>query len=200
MDETFKPIDIKWVADGVRVVRLDAEAELPEKNDATDVGYDLTLMARTDNRVEDNVGDVNMFRTGLCIKPPLGHHVEIIARSSLHKTGYMLANAVGVIDPNYRGEVLVALYKFREGQDLVLPFRAVQLVVRPTVYARILNVSGLDDTKRGSGGFGSTGTLPFKKATPTYYAPEPDTDENGYKQKPKKRIGGNQRDVPSNLV
>ena len=109
-------------------------------------------------RVEDETGHVNMFKTGLQLEPPQGFYFEMMARSSLHKAGYMLATGTSIIDPGYRGELLVPLYKFRDGDDIELPMRAVQLVVKKAekVLPYIVNAP-LDGSSRGEGGFGSTG-------------------------------------------
>ena len=70
----------------------------------------------------------------------------------------MLANAVGVIDRAYVGEVLVPLVEFDPAApDLPLPARVVQLIPRPIVTGEVVEVAQLEDTARGSGGFGSTG-------------------------------------------
>ena len=118
-----------------------------------DVGMDMTLIG-----VRAWEGEVTVYRTGWTAQPPEGYHLELHARSSLHKKGYMLANSVGIIDPGYRGELLVALYKFDKSKpDLVTPCRAVQLVQRRTISPRFHVVDHLTTTVRGSGGFGSSG-------------------------------------------
>ena len=140
------------------VHRLVGNAELPFKEHDDDIGWDLTLIGRQDNNTEDTTNEVNMYRTGLTVHPPKGYHVEIVARSSLHKSGYMLANSVGIIDPGYTGEIFVPLYKFREGEDLQLPTRAVQMILRKSNNAHIAESANTGPvTSRGAGGFGSTG-------------------------------------------
>ena len=144
--------------DYFKVHKLSQRAENPYREHKNDIGWDVTLIARTDNRVEDETGHVNMFKTGLQLEPPQGFYFEMMARSSLHKAGYMLATGTSIIDPGYRGELLVPLYKFRDGDDIELPMRAVQLVVKKAekVLPYIVNAP-LDGSSRGEGGFGSTG-------------------------------------------
>ena len=159
----------------IKVHKTKPSAEDPKKEHPSDIGWDLHLIERTDERAEDTVGALNKFSTGLRIEPPPGYYVEIVARSSLQNYGYMLGNGVGIIDPDYRGEVIVSLYKFREGDDLGLPLRAVQMILRKVEPAYLSLVTSLGRTDRGAGGFGSTG----------YYAPSGmngggDRDEGGY--------------------
>ncbi len=134
-------------------------AQVPNKTNDQDIGFDLQLVERCDGRTEDLVGDVTMFNSGIVIKPPEGWYFEIHARSSLHKHGYMLANGVGIIDPEYRGNIFVPLLKFRDGDDIKVPIRAVQLVPRRAEYLYVGQTDeqiSEEDTPRGRGGFGST--------------------------------------------
>lgn len=137
------------------VERLYEDSVMPTKTRALDVGYDVALI-RT---VATHGSDFVLFGTGLKVKPPDGFYIEIIARSSLFKSGWGLANSVGVIDPTYRGELLVALVKLtQEARDLQLPCVCVQLVLREQFLTYVKEVDRLDPTPRGSGGFGSTGS------------------------------------------
>jgi deoxyuridine 5'-triphosphate nucleotidohydrolase len=136
-----------------RWARIDPAAVPPRKEHASDCGFDLTLV-----RVASLRGQVTFFGTGVQIEPPFGWYFDLVARSSISKSGYLLANGIGVIDRAYRGELLVPLVKIDPAApDLVLPARVVQLVPRPIVHMRVEEAPSLDDTPRGSGGFGSTG-------------------------------------------
>jgi len=74
------------------------------------------------------------------------------------KTGYCLANDIGIIDRSYIGPIIAAIRKFdRSAKDLELPARIVQIIPRQIINPQIIYVDDLDDTTRGSGGFGSTG-------------------------------------------
>lgn len=135
------------------VQKTDVAAVLPFKNDATDVGWDLTLIRKL-----YTTGQLHWYDTCLRIKPNDGWYFDVVARSSLQKAGYMLGNNVGVIDPTYRGNILVCLFKFDPDEpDLPLPFRAVQLIARPVIQANYVEVESLSETERGANGFGSTG-------------------------------------------
>ena len=139
--------------------KLSQRAVAPYQERQDDIGWDVTLISRTENRVEDEVGHVNYFSTGLQLEPPKGYYFEMFARSSLHKSGYMLATGTSIIDPGYRGELLVPLFKFKDGDDLELPMRSIQLILKKKItcmYHESKTPLGTDST-RGGGGFGSTG-------------------------------------------
>jgi len=144
---------------------------IPSKAHESDSGFDLTIVERKDykydtsndnNSMHQTVIDkpfkVQMFRTGVHIQPPEGYYFEMVPRSSLQKMGYILANCVGVIDNEYRGEIMVPLYKFdADKPDIELPARVVQLIPRkiePMVFEQSLFLD--TDTARGENGFGSS--------------------------------------------
>jgi dUTP pyrophosphatase len=137
----------------VEFVLMNKEAVLPTKGTDFSVGYDLTAI-----RLSKKINSVTwLYNTGLMVKPPDGYYLEILPRSSLIKTGYMLANSVGIIDSDYRGELLIALNKVDDTvPHLQTPFTKCQLVLRKYENYTVTQVEKLDDTERGAGGFGST--------------------------------------------
>lgn len=136
-----------------RWARTHPAAVPPSKHAVSDSGFDLTLIA-TDRRH----GPVQFFRTGIRIQPAFGWYFDLVPRSSIVKSGYMLANGVGVIDRAYTGEIFVPLVKIDAGApDLELPSRLVQIIPRPIIAAQIVEVRSFDETARGDGGFGSSG-------------------------------------------
>lgn len=140
-------------SDVLAVNRLDPSAQLPTKVRISDSGYDLWLIAE-----RKRIGQVVLYGSGLAIEPPSGWYFDVVARSSLIKTGYIVANSVGVIDRAYRGEVMVPLLKVDPSSpDLELPARAVQLVPRPIVHFPVVDAAALSSTGRGALGFGSSG-------------------------------------------
>ena len=167
------------------------EAEEPFKERPSDIGWDLTLVSRCDGRLEDTVGDESMFDTGIVVMPPPGWYVEIYARSSLGKHGYMMTNAVGIIDPEYRGTVKVSLYKFKETRDIELPFRGVQMVLRHAEYSpcSLMETPASEyeepTNTRGTKGFGSTGHGPKGKAA----APAEEEENPAYSGTYSRRAG-----------
>ena len=128
-----------------------AEGKAPEKTRASDSGFDLHLV----HEIKKS-GPVTFYGTGVKVSPPTGYYFDLVARSSLQKKGFALANSVGIIDRSYRGEVIVGLVKLdKRSKDLELPLKAVQLIPRPIVHHDFVERS-LSETDRGDGGFGST--------------------------------------------
>jgi deoxyuridine 5'-triphosphate nucleotidohydrolase len=137
-----------------RWAKTHANAVSPSKAAVSDSGFDLTLIEKD----RDRGGAVVFYRTGIKIQPAFGWYFDLVPRSSIVKTGYALANSVGVIDRAYTGEIFVPLIKIDpNAPDLPLPARIVQIIPRPIVAVEIVEVSDFDDTVRGAGGFGSTG-------------------------------------------
>jgi len=116
----------------VKVVPLHPQAEVPSKEDGA-VGWVVTLVGRTENRAEDDFGDVNGFCTGLQLCPPEGHYLEVVALPSLYKHGYNLSSGSIIIGSGNKEELIVPLMKFRETNDLELPIQAVQVIVKESV-------------------------------------------------------------------
>lgn len=141
----------------IRVKRVDENAIIPTRATQGSVGYDLTAI-----KLHKKVSDTTyLYDTGLQIAPPQGYYTEIVPRSSLIKTGYMLANSVGIIDSDYRGNLLIALNKIDDdAPELELPFTKCQLIIRKEeVKFTFSEVDSLDNTERGDGGFGSTDSI-----------------------------------------
>lgn len=137
----------------IKVQLIDERAVVPHKQRASDSGYDLTLIAE-----RKRVGAVRLYGTGLIVDPPAGYYFDVVARSSIIKTGHMLANNVGIIDRAYRGELMVPVIKVDPtAPELELPNRLAQLIPRPIVHFRVSVQSSLTSTSRGAGGFGSSG-------------------------------------------
>ena len=100
-----------------------------------------------------------MIGTGIAIALPVGYWGGVYARSGLaSKRGLAPANKVGVVDPDYRGEIIVALHNHSdECQTIFHGDRIAQLLVAPIPSVEYIEVDNLDSTERGSGGFGHTG-------------------------------------------
>ena len=132
-----------------------SEAIIPTKSRVSDVGYDLSVIRKV--KALNNV--VSLYDTGLKVRVPHGYYTEIVPRSSLSKTGYMLANSVGIIDRSYNGNLYVALAKVDESaNEICFPFRCCQLIFRKQYHLDFKETDqDLEATARGEGGFGSTG-------------------------------------------
>ena len=141
----------------VRVQLLRENAALPVYGSAAAAGADLRACLEGPVTIEP--GQTVMIPTGLAMELPEGYAGLVYARSGLAgKRGLAPANKVGVIDSDYRGEVLVALHNHGTQAQTVEPGeRIAQLVLAKAPQADFCAAESLSDTARGSGGFGSTG-------------------------------------------
>ena len=137
------------------VFRSEPNAVIPTKAHPSDTGYDLTLI-RMSKDMSRGGQTIIMYDTGIAVCPPDGYYTEVVPRSSLSKTGYMLANSVGIIDASYRGSIKVVVTGDNSLGGLSLPFKGFQLILRKLEEADVVEVDDLDVTVRGDGGFGST--------------------------------------------
>lgn len=134
--------------------------EIPAPFYATPGSAAMDLHACVDEAVTIPAGGRAVIPTGLAIALPSADYVALVfARSGLGiKHGVAPANCVGVIDSDYRGEVMVGLQNSGKEDYTVSPGdRIAQLMITPVVQAQIRLVDELDKTERGAGGFGSTG-------------------------------------------
>ncbi|MCM1159327.1 MAG: dUTP diphosphatase [Clostridium sp.] len=141
----------------ISVKKLNAGAVLPTYGSAYAAGADL--YACIEENVHFNPGETKLIPTGLAMEIPAGYAGLIYARSGLaSKKGLAPANKVGVIDADYRGEVMVALHNHGTVPVTIEPQeRIAQLVITPYLTACFEETEQLSDTVRGEGGFGSTG-------------------------------------------
>ena len=134
--------------------------EIPLPKFATAGAACMDLCACIDAPVTLEAGARALIPTGIAIALPSADYVALVfARSGLAiKQGVCLSNGVGVIDSDYRGEIGVGLVNLGQSAYTVQPGdRIAQLMVTPVVQPTVVQVSALDDTDRGAGGFGSTG-------------------------------------------
>ena len=141
----------------VRVKKLHPNAILPTYGSAEAAGADL--YACLDEAVTIQPGEVYWVPTGIALEVPKGCAGLVYARSSLGaKRGLAPANKVGVVDSDYRGEIMVALHNHgTAAQTIAYGERIAQMVFAPYMAAEFSVVEELGDTVRGVGGFGSTG-------------------------------------------
>lgn len=135
-------------------------ADIPLPRFATAGAACMDLYACIDQPVTLAAGERRLIPTGIAIALPSAEYVALVfARSGLGiKHGIALSNGVGVIDSDYRGEIRVGLTNLSDTPYTVQPGdRIAQLAVMPVVQAELERVDSLDDTGRGTGGFGSTG-------------------------------------------
>lgn len=141
----------------IKVKKLDERAVLPAYGSEYAAGADL--YAVSDGAIMFLPGETKFVHTGLAMEIPVGYAGLVYARSGLAtKRGLAPANKVGVIDADYRGEIMVALHNHSEKEQTIESGeRIAQLVVTPFLKAEYTEAESLSDTARGEGGFGSTG-------------------------------------------
>lgn len=149
-------------ADVLEIVKLRPSAQLPlrayNESAAFDLSADLIDSKGREATASIAPGTTKLIPTGLAIRPPPGHVILICSRSGYAVEGVFVANAPGIVDPNYTGEIKVILinggyrpffvkHGERVGQALLVPFSA----------PAIREVKSLPETERGANGFGSSG-------------------------------------------
>jgi deoxyuridine 5'-triphosphate nucleotidohydrolase len=154
----------------IKVFKVDERAVAPSKSRYSDTGYDLTIISEYKRLTSNTV----IYDTGIQLEIPNGYYVEIVPRSSISRSGYMLANNVGIIDQGYRGNIYVALTKINDETpdindltDWRLPWKCCQMIVKKHIYSRLVMANmpnmvsdkevEIEKSSRGSGAFGSTG-------------------------------------------
>lgn len=140
----------------VKIVRLRPDAVLPSYQTRGAAAMDIA--AALDEPVTLAPGERTVIPTGFAIELPSGYEAQIRARSGLSlKHGITLANAVGTIDADYRGEVGVVLANISPEPFVIEPgMRIAQMVVARYEQVNWQEVEALTDTERGAGGYGST--------------------------------------------
>lgn len=150
----------------VRFARIDKdkfnhEPVAPTKKRASDLGYDISIVG-----VKKVLSKkTTQYATNIAVDPAFGWAVDILPRSSIINSGYMMSNSIGIIDPPYRGNLLITLTKVDdELKDINLengPVRIGQLILRQSLHFKMIEVEPeeLGETNRGVGGFGSTNEM-----------------------------------------
>lgn len=141
----------------LRIKKLRDNAQMPTYGSEWAAGADM--YAAIDEAVTIESNETKFIPTGLAFEIPEGYAGFIYARSGLAcKKGLAPANKVGVVDADYRGEVMVALHNHgSEPQTVEAGERIAQMIIAPFITANFIFSDELDDTVRGAGGFGSTG-------------------------------------------
>ena len=142
----------------ILIKRLSKEVPLPKYETNGSSGMDLA--ANINASIDINPGKTAIIPTGLALSIPKGFEVQIRPRSGLAaKQKISVLNTPGTIDADYRGEIKVILINLgQETFKVEKGLRIAQMVVCPVMQAQLKEVEDLNETKRGKGGFGSTGT------------------------------------------
>lgn len=143
----------------MKIKKLYNDTTLPTRGSAEAAGYDLYARLRENETLQILPHETVKVGTGIAIACPNGYFGGIFARSGLAtKQGLRPANCVGVVDSDYRGEIIVALHNdSNETRYIENGDRIAQLVIMPYLSVELEEIETLNETERGDGGFGSTG-------------------------------------------
>lgn len=137
----------------IQFKRIDKLAVIPTRAHEWDAGADLVAISKT----YDPESGCLELGTGLAISIPNGYVGLIFPRSSIYKTNLSLSNSVGVIDSGYTGEIKFKFRVLESTKEYKVGDKVGQLVVMPILNTIFQEVDNLNESSRGSGGFGSTG-------------------------------------------
>ena len=137
----------------LRMKKLVPEAVVPAYAKPGDAGLDLTA---TSVKFDETTRKLKVG-FGLAMEIPFGYVGLLFPRSSVHKTGLVMSNCVGVIDSGYRGEVCSIFYVPEGATPYAVGDRCAQLIILPYPQVQTEEAEELSETARGAGGFGSTG-------------------------------------------
>ena len=138
-------------------LKIMTDGQMPSYQTSGSCGIDLYCSNDEDIIIEP--GEMKKINTGLKLEIPQGFFGAVYPRSSTGvKKHLMLANTVGVIDSDYRGEIMIFMYNYgKSPQSIKKGDRIAQLVIQPYEKCELIKVDNLEETDRGEGGFGSTG-------------------------------------------
>ncbi len=141
----------------LKIKKLNQNATIPSYGSACAAGADLYS---SEGELTFAPGETKLVHTGIAMEIPDGYVGLIYARSGIAtKRGLAPANKVGVIDSDYRGEIMVSLHNHSDKvAKIEAGERVAQIVITPYLTVNFVETDTLDDTERGEGGFGSTGT------------------------------------------
>lgn len=150
INDTISKLDI------CKIYKSYPNAVIPQKSKESDVGYDLTIIKKYKTISQMTT----LYDTGIKLEVDYGYYIEIVPRSSLSKSGYLLTNSIGIIEKSYTGNLLISLTKIDNNMpDLTLPFKCCQLIFKPQISMNMLeikNINNITNTLRNNGGFGSS--------------------------------------------
>jgi len=143
----------------VKVMRKQGSEDLPLPQYMSEAASGMDLYAAVDNAVQLERHEIKLIPTGVHIELPLGYEAQVRPRSGLAlKHGLTIVNTPGTIDSDYRGEIGIILCNLgKERFTVERGMRIAQLVIQPVFRAELIEVECLEETRRGTGGFGHTG-------------------------------------------
>jgi len=144
----------------LKIKKLENGKDLPLPKYETAGSAGMDLLAAIDEPIILKAGEIKLVKTGIAIALEKGFEAQVRPRSGLAlKNGITVLNSPGTIDSDYRGEVCAILINHSQVDfTITRGMRIAQMVIAACVQAQILAVEDLDETARGTSGFGSTGT------------------------------------------
>lgn len=141
----------------IKIKRLSDTAKIPTRESSCAAGYDL--YADIPETITIKPHETMKINTGVAMEIPEGYFGGIAARSGLAtKEGLRPANCYGIVDSDYRGQIIVALHNDSDIERVVTPQERIgQIIIQPYLNVTFCEVDDLTETERGSNGFGSTG-------------------------------------------
>lgn len=144
----------------LKIKKLENGKDLPTPKYETAGSAGMDLLAAIDEPIVLKPGEIKLVKTGIAIALEKGFEAQVRPRSGLAlKNGITVLNSPGTVDSDYRGEVCAILINHSQVDfTITRGMRIAQIVIAKHEYAQIEEVENLDETVRGAGGFGSTGT------------------------------------------
>ena len=133
----FQKFPVRWQA-------LRPGIPEPIKRLESDAGWEICLVGRTGNRLDDEVNAVNLYDTGIRCAPPPGFYLELIATQELYKHGYCLPSGGVHYQPEDWEEIVVPLVKMSDGDDIETPFNGIRIVPKRVEYCHLIKVTDVD--------------------------------------------------------
>ncbi len=142
----------------VKFLKLNENAIVPSYGTPFAAGADLYALLDEDVKIE--AGETIIIHTGIAMQIPDGYAGFVFARSGIAtKRGLAPANKVGVIDSDYRGEIMIPIHNHSDKtQEIAVGERVAQMIIMPYLTAKFVESESLEETVRATSGFGSTGT------------------------------------------
>lgn len=143
----------------IKMLKHESAKDLPMPQYATEDSAGMDLCANVQEPVTLAAGERKLIPTGISIALPRAYEAQVRPRSGLAvKYGITVLNSPGTIDADYRGEIMVILANLSDKAFVIeRGMRIAQMIISPVTKAEMVHVESLDETARGSGGFGSTG-------------------------------------------
>lgn len=141
----------------IKIKKLHPDAVIPKQGTSGSAAFDLTLIGKDIIARHPDGPNLVVYHTGIAVEIPPGYVGLLFPRSSIYKAHARLTNGVGVIDSDYRGEVMAVFDEYAQENCYGFGDRFAQLMIVPVPGVTYAETDELSETSRGTGGYGSTG-------------------------------------------